>query len=155
MSRFVLDASVAIKCVVHEDGSDDASAVLDACPLSAPDLLVAECANILWKKVRRQEISQEQATLGAVLLQSADIELLPTRHLMEAATRLAIELNHPAYDCIYLALAAENHWPFITADMRLLRKVNEATIRTAAVVTMAEALTQHATQLKGSEADAG
>lgn len=145
MSRFVVDASVAVKCVVQEDGSDAAAAVLDVCPLSAPDLLVAECSNILWKKVRRRELSREQAILSARLLQAASIELLPTRHLMETATRLAIELDHPAYDCIYLALASENNWPFITADMRLVRKVNEAAvIPIAGAVTMQEALAQQA-----------
>lgn len=143
MSRFVVDASVAIKWVVHEDGSDTAVAVLENCALTAPDLLVAECSNILWKKVRRQELTREQADLAARLLESANVELLPTRHLMGAATRMAIELDHPAYDCIYLALAAENDWPFVTADLRLMRKVHRSSDSLTAgadTITMAEAL---------------
>jgi predicted nucleic acid-binding protein len=31
----------------------------------APDLLVAECANILWKKAQRGELSHEEADLAA------------------------------------------------------------------------------------------
>jgi predicted nucleic acid-binding protein len=38
---------------------------------------------------------------------------------------MAILLNHPAYDCVYLALAVENKCRFVTADGRLLRKVGE------------------------------
>ena len=37
-------------------------------------------------------------------LQAADIEFLPARLLLEAASRIAVELDHPAYDCLYLAL---------------------------------------------------
>jgi len=81
--------------------------------LIAPDLLIAECANILWKKVQRNELSKEEALLAARLLQGAEIELLPTRSSMEAATRIAIELDHPAHDCVYLALAIDNDCKFV------------------------------------------
>jgi len=43
----VIDASIAVKWVVGEDGSDEALALLRTARLSAPDLLAAECANIL------------------------------------------------------------------------------------------------------------
>ena len=89
----------------------------------APDLIVAECANILWKKVQRTELSKDEALIAARLLQSAEIELVPSRALMESATRLAIELDHPAYDCLYLALAVENGCRFVTADERLVNKI--------------------------------
>jgi hypothetical protein len=69
--------------------------------LIAPEILIAECANILWKKVRGKELSREEALLAARLLQGAALELLPIRSLLETATRIAIELDHPAYDCVY------------------------------------------------------
>ena len=124
MNTLVIDASIAVKWVVAEADSGRAEALLDH-SLVAPDLLLAECANILWKKVHRDELSKEEALLAARLLQAAEIELLPTRSLLEAATRIAIELNHPAYDCLYLALAVESSCRFITADERFLRKVGE------------------------------
>jgi len=34
---------------------------------------------------------------------------------LEPATRIASELDHPAYDCITLALAAERDCRFVTA----------------------------------------
>ena len=49
MSGLVIDASVAIKWVIEEAGTKEALA-LRRQALAAPDLLVAECANILWKK---------------------------------------------------------------------------------------------------------
>jgi predicted nucleic acid-binding protein len=93
--------------------------------LIAPELLVAECANILWKKVQRRELSKEEALFAARLLQGAEIELLPTRFLFEVATRMSIEIDHPAYDCLYLALAVEKGCRFVTADERFLRKLHQ------------------------------
>lgn len=123
MSRIVIDASVAVKWVVEEDGTTEALALLDGGSLSAPDLLVPECANILWKKVRRSELQTDEAIMAARLLQRSDVEIVPTRGLMEEALKLSIDLDHAAYDCIYLSLALEKDWRFVTADARLERKL--------------------------------
>lgn len=125
MNTFVIDASIAVKWVVEEDGTPQALALRGRAKLIAPELLVAECANILWKKVQRDELSEDEALFAARLLQGADIELLPTRSLLEAAARIAIALDHPAYDCLYLALAAANDCRFVTADERFLRKLGQ------------------------------
>lgn len=130
MNTIVIDASIAVKWVVEEQGTPEALALRQRAKLIAPDLLVAECANILWKKVQRDELSKEEALLAARLLQGAEIELLPTRSLLEGATRIAIDLDHPAYDCLYLALAAANDCRFVTADERLLRKLEQGRRRT-------------------------
>lgn len=143
MSKIVIDASVAIKWVVEENGTPDALALLKAGGLAAPDLLTAECANILWKKVRRDELLSDEAVMAARLIQGADIELFPTRHLLETATSIAIELDHPAYDCVYLALALDNAWRFVTADDRLRRKLGQASVADrlkGVVVSMSDAI---------------
>jgi predicted nucleic acid-binding protein len=121
----VIDASIAVKWLIEEDGTPRALALRKRAKLIAPDLLVGECANIFWKKVQRGELSQEEALLAARILQAAEIELAPTRSLLESAARLAIELGQPAYDCIYLALAVDRRCRFATGDQRLLRKLRE------------------------------
>ena len=126
MNTLVIDASIAVKWVVEEDGTPEALALRQKARLIAPELLVAECANILWKKVQRGELLKEEALLAARLLQGAEIELLPTRFLFEAATRMSIEIDHPAYDCLYLALAVEKKCQLVTADERLLRKLHQS-----------------------------
>ena len=125
MTTFVIDASIAVKWVVEEDGTSEALTLRRRAKVTAPELLVAECANILWKKVQRDELSKDEALLAARLLQAAEIEFLPTRYLLEAATQIAIELNHAAYDCLYLALAAERDCRFVTADESFVRKLSE------------------------------
>ena len=88
------------------------------------------------------ELSKAEALLAARLLQAAEIELLPTRSLWEAATRLAIELDHPAYDCLYLALAIASDCQFVTADQRFLRKLDQG--RRRALRARATSLTEAA-----------
>ncbi|MBV8473603.1 MAG: type II toxin-antitoxin system VapC family toxin, partial [Hyphomicrobiales bacterium] len=141
MNTLVVDASVVIKWVVEEEGTQHALVLRGAARLIAPDLLVAECANILWKKVQRGELTREEADLAAQLIERADIELFPMRGLLHDATRIAIEISHPAYDCIYLALAMATNARFVTADERLLQKLrfHADTRLTAAVVSLAEA----------------
>jgi predicted nucleic acid-binding protein len=137
VSALVVDASIAVKWVVEEEGTPQALRLRQRAQLLAPELLVAECANILWKKVQRDELSREEALFAARLLQAADIELRSTRPLLEAATRIAIDLDHPAYDCLYLALAIECDCRFITADTRLLRKLDQPRRRTLRAHAMA------------------
>jgi predicted nucleic acid-binding protein len=136
--RAVIDASVAIKWIVEEAGSAAALSLLEGPQLLAPDLLMPECANILWKKVVRAELTPDEGALAAELLQHADVELVPTRGLVPEALRLAVALNHPAYDCTYLALAIARDCPFVTADLRLARVVEErgATIAAGTVLPL-------------------
>ncbi len=127
MNKFVIDASIAVKWVVEEPGTPEALA-LRRHALAAPDLLIAECANVLWKKVRLKEIGAEEAAMAALLLERADIELVPMRLLLAEAARLAIALDHPAYDCVYVALAKVNGWRFVTADEKFVRKLRASAL---------------------------
>jgi predicted nucleic acid-binding protein len=125
VTAHVVDASIAIKWIVEETGTAAALVLRQAGHIIVPELLLAECANILWKKVRRRELSKEEAILAARLLQRADMEIVSTRSLLESATSIAIDLDHPAYDCVYIALAAACGCRFVTADDRLLRKLRQ------------------------------
>ena len=125
MTAFVIDASVVIKWMVDEPGSEHAVRLIDGRTLSAPDLLTSECANILWKKVRRGELSKDEASLALELLVRADVELVPTRAIASHAMVLSLDLDHPAYDCMYLALALERGDAFVTAERRFVRLVSD------------------------------
>ena len=121
----VVDASVAVKWVVAEDGSEVAARLLDSRLLVAPELILPECANILWKKATRGELAHDEAALAADLLARMEVELVGHRPSMPAALSLALDLGHPAYDCAYLALAIERDLPMVTADRRLVRAVEK------------------------------
>jgi predicted nucleic acid-binding protein len=117
-ASFILDASVAVKLVIEEEGSA-AARRLHRRGLVAPDLLLPECANILWKSVRRGDLDPPQAQLACAALLAIPIEIVASRPLMAAALDRALALGHPAYDCLYLELAARRGLPLVTADRRL------------------------------------
>lgn len=125
MTPFVVDASVAIKWVVEEAGTDKALALRQNARLMAPELMLAECANILWKKVRRGELTASEGRFAAMLIESTGIEFVEMRSLIVDAAELAFLLDHPAYDCMYLALARQDECQLITADERLIHKLRQ------------------------------
>lgn len=120
----VVDASVALKWVIDEEGSEAAS-LLAGESLSSPSLLLAECANALWAKARRREITADEILERLSLLLSAPVLLVPLEELVEDATRLAATLDHPVYDCLYLALAVRERTHLITADQQFARVVRQ------------------------------
>ena len=122
---WVVDASVAIKWVIPEvlsEAADRLRAGDDE--MLAPDMLLVEVANALWKKMANREISPQEADRAFALLSESGIDLRPTTPLLPRATQVARRLHHPVYDCLYLALAEREHATFVTADRRLLRRVS-------------------------------
>ena len=117
---WLIDTSVAVKWAVTEPGWEPARELLSE-PVVAPDLLRAELAQALFKKVRRQEL-----TPAAALAAQADIEallsFLPWTHLSARALELSLELMHPAGDCFFLAMAEELGLPFVTADIAFVER---------------------------------
>jgi len=113
----VIDASVAVKWVLSETGSDAADALLDQ-DLMAPVLWLAEAANVLWRKARTGDITGGQATARLSELLKAPVASIPIEPHLEPALTLALEIGHPVYDCIYLALALHHQTHVVTADRR-------------------------------------
>jgi predicted nucleic acid-binding protein len=127
----VVDASVAIKWVLAEAGSDAARRLIlaESGMLSAPALILAECGNTHWHKVRRGELGAPDArarfeSLGRTPLRLLpDEELVPDEELASRAFGLALEIDHPIYDCLCLAAALEAGQAVVTADRRFARAV--------------------------------
>jgi predicted nucleic acid-binding protein len=118
----VVDASVAVKWVVPELGSDEAIALLGR-ELCAPSLWLAEAANALCKKCLRGEITEGEARIRAQDLADAPLEPIELPLLLPAAMRMAAELGHSIYDCFYLAAALLRDTTLVTADRRFASKV--------------------------------
>ena len=124
MNTLVVDASIALKWVLNERDSAAAEAVLAGHRLAAPDLLVVECANALWARIRRRALSPAEARAAFSDLIAVDIDYEADHGLTAAALSLAADLDHPVYDCTYLALALERGCQVITADRRFAAAVN-------------------------------
>ena len=119
-----VDASVVTKWFVPEPFSEEARLVLDhSVDLHAPDLLLAEFANTIWKKVRRGEILDSGPYMDAVVGLGEIVELHPMYGLISRAGQLAREIDHPVYDCLYLACAEATDSVLVTADRKFAAKL--------------------------------
>lgn len=122
----VVDTSVAARWVIGSDDpvlSNETTVALTLLPhrLIAPDLLTAEFANVMWKKVRAQEIDAAQAREAVAILRDL-IDLIPTAQLADRAMAISLALDHPAYDCFFIATAEMLETVMITADRKLVRR---------------------------------
>ena len=133
----VVDASVAVKWVVDEEDSLQARPLADA-RLEAPDLLLVECANILWKKAALGDLTRPEAAARLGLLTRAPVTFTASRELLDPALELALEWKHPVYDCLYAALAIRRNVPLITADKRLAAAARKKKKNAPRVILLAE-----------------
>jgi predicted nucleic acid-binding protein len=120
----VVDASVGLKWVVNEIGSDQAVALIEGRRLIAPSLFWVETANALAMKARRGELSRSAVNDAWRDLTASPLEIIPMNaEAIAPAMTLAQDLQHTVYDCTYLALAMANNCPIITADKRFVASV--------------------------------
>ena len=77
-----------------------------------------EIANILWKKVRRAEITRADADQILAQLPALPITRHPEGPVLPAAFDLADRTDRTVYDCLYLALAVQLGGRMVTADQR-------------------------------------
>ena len=87
----------------------------------APELLVAEMANVIVKKRKRGELRDDESVVLLSDLLSVPVRLLPHSPILSKAFELAWEHNLTVYDTLYLALAEERGAVLFTADDRLLK----------------------------------
>jgi predicted nucleic acid-binding protein len=125
----VVDASVGIKLFLVEPLSDRVDVLFDhlADTLPArfyvPDLFFVECANILWKYVRRFGYPPDVARQDAADLVRLPVRPVPTAVLAEPALSFAIAREITAYDAAYVVLANRLSLPLVTADEALVRNL--------------------------------
>ena len=121
--KLAVDASVVVKWFVSEVLSDEARLLLARrIHLHAPDLMLTEYANVIWKKARRKEIPHGEHFLSELPGLSDVITLIPDRELVLRASRIATDIDHPIHDCLYLACAESIGADLVTADSRLANK---------------------------------
>jgi predicted nucleic acid-binding protein len=92
--------------------------------LIAPDLLNAEIGNILWKRLRREEMEMPEAKVVLESLRKLSLDIRPSKRLVEAALEIGSEFGTTVYDGIYLALAIQEKAILVTADRKFFRKID-------------------------------
>jgi len=127
---YVIDAGVALKWFLREGESQGADSLLEAflaneIELLAPDSLVLEFANTLWKhSILLKQLRPEEAKSIFHDFLTLPLNLHESNALASLALKMSVELRHPIYDTLYCALANENDCEFITADRVLVEKLS-------------------------------
>ncbi|HEV2056399.1 MAG TPA: type II toxin-antitoxin system VapC family toxin [Methylomirabilota bacterium] len=126
----VVDASIAFLWFANEADRSGADELLEGdSTLLAPDLMAVEAANAWWKKLRRHEMERADVEQAITNLLALGIAWTPSAMLLPSAARLAVDLGHPVYDCLYLALAVSHAAPIATADKRLQQAAGRIGVR--------------------------
>ena len=118
--RVTVDASVAVKWFIDEPGTDNAIRLLESDDLLiAPELIISEVANAVWRRAAAGDIDREQATAIPQALVQVLSDITPVCELIDDAMDIAFAEEHTVYDCIYLALAQQRNSTLATADSKL------------------------------------
>lgn len=115
----VVDASVVVKLFVHEPDAAAAEAVVSRTDVVAPELILLEVGNALRRKASDGDVPVE-TVLSALHLIRRRFTLTPDADLAIRAAELALAIDHPVSDCVYLALAEQVNGTLVTADRRLV-----------------------------------
>ena len=114
------DASLILKCLTFEPGTDAALAWRDAHlddEMVAPSFFFAEVASTLKKKVGRRELTDDDGQEALDALESVNIRLISGFGLIRIAFHMAVELGQSTvYDTVYLAVAEAEQCDLWTAD---------------------------------------
>lgn len=117
MKEIVVDASAAYDLLTEGQCQPK---IRGASELIAPDLIVAELLNARWK-VRRAGLKAPALELMLDFLDR--LRLVPAWDYAHEAAALSERLDHPVYDCLYVAVSQRERARLLTVDERLIKKL--------------------------------
>ena len=121
MRLAVVDASLVVQLYFEEDHSAEAEWLFRQNKvLFAPDMIWPECANAIWKRLRRGNLSKADATDIANRVFRLPLCIHASVDLIQDALKLAIEFDRTVYDSLYVALAVKTDSTMVTTGCRLV-----------------------------------
>ncbi|WP_158673362.1 type II toxin-antitoxin system VapC family toxin [Bosea sp. FBZP-16] len=137
-AMIVVDASAALRWFIPASpGAAIYPLPATDLPLVAPDLFIAEVRNTALVYRRKGELSLEQVKAMVATIDRLMAGYFPLGDLTDIAWTMALEFDHSAYDCFYIALARHIDSYLITADERMLRKFS-ATAHADRIIHLAD-----------------
>lgn len=126
----VVDASVAVKWLLPEDGAEPARELLAGGDvLCMPAVARIEVPGAVLRKLRAGLLDESEARLSIALwedLVRENVRLVPIEELLDRAIKVAISCSHPLTDCLYVAAAAKLGTKLVTADVTLQGRCKRA-----------------------------
>jgi predicted nucleic acid-binding protein len=127
----VVDASIAAKWYLNEMHSGSAEKLLDSnvFQLHAPDLLLPEVGNVLWKKRRSGELLPSECERIGRNLREREVTYHRLCDLFTPALIASQYSDRPIYDWYYVVLARSLRIRFVTADRRFFLAMRSTAFR--------------------------
>lgn len=120
MNQPVIDASLAIKWFLWEEGTEQAHSLLEQLTtFYVPDLFLVEIDSVLTKKARKGELKVDEAFQKRSVFRKLPYKMVSYNEVEEFAFRLATEFSITSYDAVYVAIAIDRDTTLYTADRRL------------------------------------
>lgn len=95
----------------------------------APELIMAEAANVVLKKMRLGELHGEEPWLLMDDLLSMPIKLFPHKPLIHRSMELAHEHDLSVYDALFLSIAVQHSAVLFSADQKLLNVAERLSLK--------------------------
>jgi predicted nucleic acid-binding protein len=114
----VIDSSSLIKFFSKEKDWEKVASIISEGVITL-DLSVKEVANALWKKVIKEEITENLVIkIVSDLIKKEAILIVNQEEYIIEALRMSIRDKIPIYDSLFIALAKTNKLDLITSDNR-------------------------------------
>ncbi len=129
LKSLILDSSIIAKWFFPEDDTEIALEIKNKflhkeIELLVPLLLYYEVSNLLKSAVKSSRATLEEVTKLFTAFLKLNFEVYSSRDLMSEALKKAVEYDISSYDAAYIVLSEQQEVPFITADQKLINKVN-------------------------------
>lgn len=129
MTPFIIDTSVAAKWLFLEEGSDEAETLLEQFSFFfVPDLFLVEIDSVIAKKVRKNEITTDEALTIKDKKGELPYRVIEYSDISRLAFEISISLPVTIYDATYVATAIEKHGLVYTADQRLINGLSNTSL---------------------------
>ena len=126
----VVAASVTVKWYVSENCTTEAEKLLDGSyKLYAPELILPEFGNIIWKKLRRNDLTDQEANQIMNAFRQQSITFRSHQSLLKAAFTGTQLSGQTVYDWSYLALAVSLSCEFVTADVKFYKALKKNSLK--------------------------
>lgn len=129
MNTVIIDASVAVKWLFLERGSQQAENLLEQISsFFVPELFIIEIDAVIAKKVRKKEISPDEALIKYEKSRKFPYKGVKYQNIARLSLELSVSLPVTLYDAAYIATAIERHGIVYTADQKLVNGLANTTL---------------------------
>jgi predicted nucleic acid-binding protein len=123
--RAIIDASVVIEYLISGQHTPQIQNFFNLITANnvfiVPEFCLLECTNVIWKQVRFNGMSRNDAIELLNVLRILKLRRAPMKHLLNRALEIGLNNTLAVYDSGYIALALHYGYPLVSIDRPPIR----------------------------------